>query len=87
MDKNFPCYADYFPCFRSRNSLFVRAGNFAENAQFTDVIRRRSGLSMGLFCKFPCIFPCYQGIWSGDGFAMDCVVSQPVWSLRVISER
>jgi hypothetical protein len=32
------------------------------------------------FRKFPCIFPCYQGIWGGDRFAMDCVVSQPVWS-------
>jgi len=30
------------------------------------------------FRKFPCIFPCWQGIWSGDRFALDCVVSQPV---------
>jgi hypothetical protein len=30
--------------------------------------------------KFPCIFPCYQGISRGDWFATDWVVSQPVWS-------
>ena len=30
--------------------------------------------------KFPCIFPCYQGISRGDWFAMDWVVSQPVWT-------
>ncbi len=37
------------------------------------------------FCKIPCLFPCYQGIWVGDWFDMDCRLSQPVRSQRADS--
>jgi hypothetical protein len=63
--KHFPAQPQKIPCNRRKESVIKSLK-----------LRPKLWDRAAELARIPCKIPCYQGIFGGDGFAEDCVISQ-----------
>jgi len=67
-----------------RNSLFDLQGISIEAFEFTRPLGIKDVAKCLNLQNFPDTFPVSREMWGRDGFAVDCIVSQAVQSLRAM---